>query len=439
MSLLELLTLGVGTGISKGILKLWLKDIDIAEEVGGSFIDLIEKVAKDKITERKVERQFGEIADKVGQQIYDLFEKEGVNFEEESLKVAANAAEQVLKNTPFSARILTQMDFDVSDLRAHFILNQKVSTDHFSEIQKSYFDRIISEASQYIIDISSQLPNYKEYSVAEILKRERIIIEKADMIIEEVRRLRAKQVSGVNQKSAYFETEYRRAVVRRLDHLELFGTDLSSATNRYQLSVAYVSLVVVRDVSNVIRDNSDDSAEVNELISVEGALMEANRLFVRGVAGSGKTTLLQWISVKAASQTFDGILENWNDKIPFYIRLRDCVESGLPAPENFVEPVAPAISGTMPEGWVHQKLENGRAIVLVDGLDEVPGSERERVRLWLNDLVNTYPDVNYILTSRPYAADRYWLKREKFCEVQLQEMDLYSVGILWIIGMLLCD
>src|SRR5207247_244224 len=135
---------------------------------------------------------------------------------------------------------------------------------------------------------------------------------------------------------------------------------------------------------------------------------EAQRLLIRGGAGSGKTTLLQWIAVNAALHSFKEPLLKWNKTLPFYISLRSCLESGWPGPEDFPKFISAAIADTMPKGWVHEALTSGTAIVLIDGLDEVPESGREDVRTWLRDLVETYPNSHYLVTSRPKAIKEDW-------------------------------
>ena len=84
-------------------------------------------------------------------------------------------------------------------------------------------------------------------------------------------------------------------------------------------------------------------------------------------------------------------MANWNKYIPFYIRLRSYLQSGLPRPELFPALIAPMIADAMPRGWVHATLKSGNALVLVDGVDEVPVSQREEVHTWLSDLVEILP------------------------------------------------
>ena len=76
----------------------------------------------------------------------------------------------------------------------------------------------------------------------------------------------------------------------------------------------------------------------------------------------------------------------------------------------------------MPDRWVHDRLRSGQAIVLIDGLDELAASRRNEVRDWLKDLVGTFPDARYVVSSRPYAAEEGWLAEQDFADVELQDM-----------------
>lgn len=69
-----------------------------------------------------------------------------------------------------------------------------------------------------------------------------------------------------------------------------------------------------------------------------------------------------------------------------------------------------------------RQLESGRALVLIDGLDEMPQEHRETVRLWIDSLVAEYPDSRFVITSRPYAAEEGWLTSEGFLDAELQDM-----------------
>jgi predicted NACHT family NTPase len=74
------------------------------------------------------------------------------------------------------------------------------------------------------------------------------------------------------------------------------------------------------------------------------------------------------------------------------------------APQDFTLAVGAHIAHEMPPGWVHKLLRAGQALILVDGVDEMPEGQRERVRTWLADLVQTFHAARFVVTSRPVAV-----------------------------------
>ncbi|MEM7793214.1 MAG: GUN4 domain-containing protein [Cyanobacteria bacterium P01_C01_bin.118] len=54
--------------------------------------------------------------------------------------------------------------------------------------------------------------------------------------------------------------------------------------------------------------------------------------------------------------------------------------------------------------WFKQRLDQGRCLVMFDGLDEVPNARRELVSKWVNWQMQAYPS-QFILTSRPHGYD----------------------------------
>jgi predicted NACHT family NTPase len=370
-----------------------------------------------------------------------MFERETSTLDEGSQTAVALAVAQTLNQTGIDPALLAEHDLEPSKL-AQYLLQANAGARHlFSSDEESLYQRIISEASELIVDIASQLPAFTERIFAEVLKRENILLARTEEILEEVRRIRASsQQNNPEAEAARFETEYRRAVVRKLDELELFGVDVSAASRRHRLSVAYVTLSVAQPelvgttyTNKISREVDPEAEDVDDednryIVAVDAALARTTRLIVRGQAGSGKTTLLQWIAVRSAAQTFEEPLAQWNDTTPFFIRLRQCAQDGLPAPEDFPRLVAPAIAGTMPARWVHNKLQAGRAIMLIDGVDEVAQSLREQVRVWLKELADTYPNVRLIVSSRPHAIGEGWLEHEGFDDAELQPMEPHDIN-----------
>ena len=104
------------------------------------------------------------------------------------------------------------------------------------------------------------------------------------------------------------------------------------------------------------------------------------------------------------------------------IRLRRSVGKDLPPPEEFVTEVGRHIAADMPQAWVTRLLREGRALVLIDGVDELPESQRRPARTWLAMLVDTFPNAKYAITSRPGAAASTWLDHQGFTAAEVEPM-----------------
>lgn len=441
MSLAEIVSIEVGSAIAKCILQLWIKDIPILSDISASFLDILKTKLSDRVAQRRAQRQFEEIGEKVGESLLSLFETDGVLLDEEGRTAVALAVADTFKKATISSKFLVQNNLEPTKLSGYILATSSTITDQFSEAEISLYNRIIQESCESIIDIASQLPNFTEQGFAEILKREDKLLKVAVGVLDELRQMREQLNPMVETER--FELEYRRSVIRGLDVLQIFGADLSTTSRRHRLSVAYVRLALKQKQHKLhlsafkgpkVSKTASNEQTDESIVSVEVALARSNRLLIRGMAGSGKTTLLQWIAVMSASRSFETDLSGWNSKVPFYIRLRHCIKSGLPAPENFPQLTAFAIADTMPKGWVHSKLKSGHAVVLIDGLDEVPTSRREEVYLWLKELIESFPKNYFIMTSRPHAIEDGWIERENFTDAELQPMgmsDIYTFIDHW--------
>jgi hypothetical protein len=200
--------------------------------------------------------------------------------------------------------------------------------------------------------------------------------------------------------------------VAALDRMELFGADLTGPTRMYRLSVAYLSLSVSAD--------HHDGMPVDR---IEHVLPLTSRILLRGEAGSGKTTVLQWLAVQCASRLLQDV-NGWVDVESFLLRLRlrRFTRSQLPTPERFLDEVGRHIADEMPSGWVQQRLRSGQAVVLVDGIDELPAERRSELQAWLGELISAFALARYVVTTRPAAVERDWLAEQAFTEVALQPM-----------------
>lgn len=227
-----------------------------------------------------------------------------------------------------------------------------------------------------------------------------------------------------------FESDYRSYVEQNYGELRIFGLDFSRGDHgQWPLDTAYLSLELSHQNS---QDRADflEAAPRHEVSSgrqrVEAALSGKTRVLLRGLAGSGKTTLVQWLAITAARDEFSYRLGHLDDCVPFVLPLRTLIRRGeLPGPADFLAATGTPL--TPPPDWAEQVMRSGRALLLIDGVDEIPERDRERTQHWLTGLLAAYPDCNCVITTRPTAVSEGWLARRDFTELNLLPMNQQDV------------
>jgi predicted NACHT family NTPase len=125
--------------------------------------------------------------------------------------------------------------------------------------------------------------------------------------------------------------------------------------------------------------------------------------------GYGKTTLMRHVAyMYGKNKQGRGI----DRKLPVLIILgkhRELLSSENPPDlATFIEKHhIPSLPGgadlVVPQGWAKDALKQGRVVVMLDGLDEIPLRLRSNLVDWINQQVNRHVKSIFILTSRPKA------------------------------------
>jgi Calcineurin-like phosphoesterase/NACHT domain len=252
-----------------------------------------------------------------------------------------------------------------------------------------------------------------------------------------------------------YEARYLRSVAKKLDYIELFGIDLPRESKEYSLTVAYVSLNLSDEEATETEgeEEEDDLTLTNQTTfpaeQVFDNLADKGRLLIRGIAGSGKTTILRWAAVQSArNQTtathaakqkllpikpllsgheeeidaaFADPARDWRHKIPFIIRLRNCIDGQLPRPCEFHLLLAKELPDP-PAGWIDDVLSSGRALVMFDGVDEVPLRLRDATMREIRELIDAYADNYFVVTTRPEAVEKYEFIERGFLSARVEPM-----------------
>jgi hypothetical protein len=242
----EAAVIKLGVSLAKALFKYWLKDASLAADVSSSFVDLIGTVTTSERARRRARRQFEQIGEQIAESLLPIFEMEASRVDEAGCKAIVLAAAEAIENTKIDPALLAKENLDPNALAEIIGRSRSEHTKHFSRDETALYDRVISEASQYVIDSASRFPKFSERVFAEVLECEDHLLTLVQQVLKEVSQIRAESVhANVEAVSAQFEAEYIRAVVRNLDQLELFGANVDPSSQRHRLSVAYITLAAM--------------------------------------------------------------------------------------------------------------------------------------------------------------------------------------------------
>ncbi|OLE26195.1 MAG: hypothetical protein AUG49_08705 [Catenulispora sp. 13_1_20CM_3_70_7] len=394
--------------------------------------ELVDLTVTDDYKRRHVNRELEAIRDSVAKRLEKTLGGEWASIPEGDRTAAFDAALRAFESVELSDEFLFAHDAQpvklARSVREHARDAQRAAG--LSVDAAVLYERTLDECCTVFAQLATHYASYAPRAITELLDRTTSLSQSLDAVLARLPQRSLLAPQG-DQHDADFRYEYLSYLASAFDTLELFGVD----THRYRpdtkVSVAYISLSAQTDGEGARRAAQDrwqrgellaDSRSPVAALRIEQAIAESPRSIVRAEAGSGKTTLLRWLAVTAARGDFKAELAHWNGHVPFLITLRGYAGSALPRPEQFLERVAPAIAGLAPEGWTHRQLHSGKALILVDGVDELPADERASVREWIRGLLTAYPQVSMVVTSRPSAATRRWLAQQDFTAVSLERM-----------------
>ncbi|WP_439566481.1 NACHT domain-containing protein, partial [Gloeocapsopsis crepidinum] len=149
------------------------------------------------------------------------------------------------------------------------------------------------------------------------------------------------------------------------------------------------------------------------------ALQEYTKLVVLGKPGAGKTTFLKHIAL----QCINGKLKD--NRVPILIALKDFAEA--PEQLSLFEYIAQQLTtcGVTDSTVTAQILSHGRALVLLDGLDEVQEKDCYRVVQEIRSFSAKFLHSHFVLTCR-IATREYTF--EEFTEVEIADFDADQIS-----------
>ena len=236
------------------------------------------------------------------------------------------------------------------------------------------------------------------------IQGEEVVSDDLDLLVKEV-----KQKIGADVKD-------RCGTMRVLD-----------MTQPVDLEKIYTDVNIIKDVIGRRRIGYDEVMEVctrehfdrflvgaiQKRVTGLEAVEELQKLVVLGKPGAGKTTFMKYLAMSCLAGKFHGEL------VPIFVTLKVYAETkGAPTLQEYI--FAELQQRKVSREAIERLLEEGRALILLDGLDEVRQEDDRRVKRDIDKFSRDWLKNRFAITCR-IAAREYQF--DNFTEVEVADFD----------------
>jgi predicted NACHT family NTPase len=195
-----------------------------------------------------------------------------------------------------------------------------------------------------------------------------------------------------------------------------------------------------QEVSDLLKDFKLES-NFNQLGGYKGqrrlpgleAVLQHSKLMVLGKPGSGKTTFLQYLAIECNKGEFQP------NRIATFIRMKEFAEDAKSDSKfNLLNYISQEfLSSGVEKESTKTLLTEGKLLILLDGLDEVPAEKSDKVTIEIRKFAQSFYRNKFVFSCR-IAAHKY--RFHGFTEVEVADFNQEQVEVFaknWFVAVAL--
>lgn len=260
--------------------------------------------------------------------------------------------------------------------------------------------------AKVILCVSGKINDSARDHIAQEINDPRLVFLDSDELIPKIDELFPELWLGIDADVAPYFRRLKQLIESSDDTLAMAeilprGSQVGAATDK-----GFVSLRLYR-MTLKLRKQSGKMTKIPHLeqIPVPGLLTKRHRLFVIfGSAGAGKSTALKRLAYLLASKGLR-FESSQRPTIPLLLRAPDIASDPTQSLVEVCDRESRRLTGSPKCNFSAEDLIEGRVIVLVDALDEVPDSaHRNAVLSMIKEFHDNYPQCIVVVTSRDHSS-----------------------------------